>query len=197
MVVDELKRKREFLHMKIDLPSFQFELVTRDPAKALPELRRILESVQLDDQIIYEEFVVQEMRSNLSDTFVANNQVMGAVKKLLKNEDDYRIARVEINTTATIDLEQHTKNVRVQNMNVRKAVMKLIEKIDTPAVKHGIVHINGELEKEDKVLIVDHIHKLMPTAQLRAFQSEGAGNGAVTVECIFFGDFPDEDAEEN
>lgn len=190
-----MKRKKEFLHMKIDLPSFQFELLTRDPDKALPELRKILESVQLDDQIIYEEFVVQEMRSNLSDTFVSNSQVMTAVKKLLKNEDDYRIARVEIDTTATIDLEHHTKHVRVQNLNVRKAVMKLIEKIDTSAVKHGIVHINGELEKEDKLLIVDHIHKLMPTAQIRAFQSESSGNTSVTVECIFFGDFPDEDEE--
>jgi hypothetical protein len=191
--VNEEKRSKEFLHVKIDLPSFQFEIVTKDPGQALPELRKILESIQLDDQVIYEEFVVQEMRAALSETFVNNPQVMNAVKRLLKHEDDYRVSRVEIATTATIDLENNTKDIRAQKINVKKAIMKLIEDVDTAAVKQGIIHINGELDKDDKLLIVDHIHKCMPTAQLRAFQSPATAGNTVTVECIFFGEFPEEE----
>jgi hypothetical protein len=194
MVSGEKKRK-EFLHVKIDLPSFQFEVFTKDPSGALPELRKILETVQLDDEVIYEEFVVQEMRQALSETFVDNQQVMNAVRKLLKHEDDYRVARVEINTTATIDLENHTRDVRVQRVSVKRAVSRLIESIDTGAVRQGIIHINGELENEDKILIVDHIHKTMPTAQLRAFQSPATSSGKVVVECIFFGDFPESEED--
>jgi hypothetical protein len=193
VMVTEEKQRKDFLHVKIDLPSFQFEIVTKDPEKALPELRKILESVQLDDQVIYEEFVVQEMRAALSETFVNNPQVMSAVKRLLKHEDDYRVSRIEIATTATIDLEHNTRDVHVQRINVRKAITKLVEDVDTGAVKHGIVHINGELDKDDKLLIVDLIHKCMPTAQLRAFQSPSASSVAVTVECIFFGEFPEEE----
>ena len=87
---------KEFLRVKIDLPSFQFEVVTRDTKATLQELRRIMESVRLDDQAIYEEFVVQEMRASLSEQFVSNSQVMAAVKRLLKQEDDYRVAFVQM-----------------------------------------------------------------------------------------------------
>jgi hypothetical protein len=186
--------QKEFLRVKIDLPSFQFEIATQDPGRALPELRKILENVELDDQVIYEEFVVQEMRQSLSETFVNNQQVMGAVKRLLKNEDDYRVASVEIAKTATIDLENDTRDVRVQKVSVRKAIAKLVHNVETSQVKQGIIHINGDLDKEDKLLIVDYIHKCMPTAQLRAFQS-ASPNSNVTVECIFFGEFPDCDCE--
>jgi hypothetical protein len=186
--------KEDFLRVKIDLPSFQFELVTKDPATALPELRKILETLQLDDEVLYEEFVVQEIRASLSENFIGNTQVMNAVKKLLKQEEDYRVSRAELSATATIDLDQQTKHVNVPKVEVRRAVSKLVENIDTGAVKQGIIHIQGEVGKEDKVLIVDHIHKCMPTAQLRAFQSTSAGT-SVTVECIFFGEFPEADDE--
>ena len=193
MMGNEVARKKDFLHIKIDLPSFQFEVVTKDPQRALPELRKILETVQLDDQMIYEEFVVQEIRAALSETFAGNQQVMGAVKKLLKNEDDYRVSRAEITTTETLDFDHQTKDVHVQQVNVKRAVLRLVENLDTNCIKQGIIHISGDLSKDDKLLIVDHIHKCMPTAQLRAFQSTTITSGSVSVECIFFGEFPDED----
>jgi hypothetical protein len=187
------EKREEFLRVKIDLPSFQFELVTKDPNIALPELRKILESLQFDEEVLYEEFVVQEMKSQLSDSFVANQQVMGAVKKLLKQEEDYRVTKADISATATIDLDQHTRDIRIERPAVKRAISKLTQDIDTNAVKQGIIHIQGDLEKEDKVLIIDHIHKTMPTAQLRAFQSTAKNPTQVTVECIFFGEFPEEE----
>lgn len=191
-MVNEQQRKEEILRVKIDLPSFQFELVTQDPNLALPELRKILEALQFDEEVLYEEFVVQEIKQQLSESFIANTQVMTAVKKLLKQEEDYRVSRVDISTTATIDFDQQTRDVHVQKMNVKRAVSKLTDIIDSNAVRQGIIHIQGDVSKEDKVLIVDHIHKCMPTAQLRAFQSEGSPS-QVTVECIFFGEFPEDD----
>lgn len=195
LMASEQKKRAEFLRVKIDLPSFQFELVTEDPTIALPELRKILETLQLDEQVIYEEFVVQELRAELSESFIANQQIMGTVRKLLKQEEDYRIGRAEISTTATIDLDNQTRDIRVQKVEVKRAVMRLIEDVDTNAVKQGIIHIQGDVAKEDKVLIVDHIHKSMPTAQLRAFQSAPSNDQKVTVECIFFGEFPESDEE--
>ena len=59
----------------------------------------------------------------------------------------------------------------VKKLSVRRAVMELVQDVETARVKQGIIHINGNIDKEDKLLIVDHIHKTMPTAQLRAFQS--------------------------
>jgi hypothetical protein len=193
-MVSEQKRKEEFLRVKIDLPSFQFELVTQEPNIALPELRKILETLQLDEQVIYEEFVVQELRAELSENFINNQQIMNSVRKLLKQEEDYRVGRADIATTATIDLDNQTRDIRVQKVEVKRAVMKIVGDIDTNAVKQGIIHIQGDVAKEDKVLIVDHIHKSMPTAQLRAFQSAG-NTQQVKVECIFFGEFPESDEE--
>jgi hypothetical protein len=194
LMVSEQKKKEEFLRVKIDLPSFQFELVTEDPSVALPELRKILETLQLDEEVIYEEFVVQELRAELSENFINNQQVMTTVRKLLKQEEDYRIGRANITTTATIDLDHQTRDVRVQKVEVKRAISKIVEEVDTNAVKQGIIHIQGDVAKDDKVLIVDHIHRCMPTAQLRAFQSTGPAS-QVTVECIFFGEFQENDEE--
>jgi hypothetical protein len=55
------------------------------------------------------------------------------------------------------------------------------------------VHINGDLDRDSKLLIVDHIHKQMPAAQLRAFHSKSA-DARVLVEGIFFGEFPEDSA---
>src|SRR5689334_12321758 len=106
----EEQHTKDYLRLKIDLPSFQFEIVTQDPHKALPELRKIMETLQLEDQIAYEEFAIDDIKSGLSSAFVDNQQVMAAVKRLLKSENDYRVARTEVNATATIDLDQHIRN---------------------------------------------------------------------------------------
>ena len=89
-----------------------------------------------------------------------------------------------------LDLRDGTRSVRVKQKDVKEAVARLTSAIDKN-VKFGIVHINGDLDREGRLLVADHIHKFMPTAQLRAFQSSNL-TGKVVIECIFFGDFPEE-----
>lgn len=185
---------KEFLRVRIDLPSFQLDIATKDPQTALRELRKILETIRVDDDVMYEEFVTQELKSSFSETFVSNANVMAAVRKLLKQEDDYRIAAADIPTTATIDVEQQTRSVRVERRDLQQAVSKLTKEVDGHMVKHAIVHVSGRIERDHKVMIIDHIHQHMPTAQLRAFHSSGPED-KVVVECIFFGEFPEDEEE--
>ena len=190
-VVTEQERKikhDDFLRVKINLPSFELELETKDASKTLFELRRILEVLQVDDQIVYEECVVQELTSLLSESFIGNTQVMDWIKKLLKQENDYRVATTNIPLTAEFDFDQQTKELHLSKNMVQKNIEELVKTIDTKSVKHGIVSVSGPLKNEEKLLIVDHIHQRMPTAQMRAFQSERSGE-SVLVECIFFGEF--------
>lgn len=182
----------DFLKFRIDLPSFQLELNTRNVEHSLTELRKILEAVHLDDDIIYEEFVTQEIRESFSKTFVKNKEVMDLIRSLLKQEDDYRISTVEIPSTTTIDLDDRTRSVRVTRNEAKRCVSKMISSFPSEIVKHGIVHVMGNLDNESKILIIDHIHQHMPTAQLRAFQSPQARTD-ILVEAIFFGDFPEEE----
>jgi hypothetical protein len=183
--------RKDYLHVKIDLPSFQFEVHTKEPHRALPELRRILEAVKFDEQALYEEEAITHLREQLSQTFIENAQVMAVVKRLLHQEEDYRVATVPIDRTATIDIDEEARDVRVERATVRRATARLTEGIPTKDVKHGIVHINGTVAPDDRVLIIDHIHTRMPTAQLRAFQSPGTSQ-QVVVECVFFGPFEDD-----
>ena len=182
---------KEYFAVKIDLPSFQIELKSKDPSVTLPELRKVLEAVRLDEQFIYEEFVQQELHTIFSSSFTNNMQVMEAVKKLLKKEEDYRVFKATLMSTTSIDLDQQTENTSVTRKEVRKTIGRIAQSVQINEVKQGIVHISGTLADNDKLLIVDHIHKHMPTAQLRAFHSTSEGQD-VSVECIFFGDFEDE-----
>jgi len=188
---DRVERK-EYLRVRIDLPALKLDINTQNPSIALSELRRILEAMHLDEEVIYEEFVASELKQVFSETFVNHPKVMDVIRGLLKQEDDYRLATTEIATNATLDLHNGTKTVRVHQRDVKHAIANITQNIDSNRVKQGIIHLSGELDKNGKLLIVDHIHKYMPTAQLRAFHSKGT-TGNVIIECIFFGDFPEED----
>ncbi len=179
------------MKIKIDLPSFQLELTSNDPLSTLPELRKVLESIHLDDQVIYEEFMTQEIGAIFSDTFVSNEKLMKLVKKLLKMEEEYKFHKMVLPITATIDLEQKTKNIGVDSRELNKGMLNLSSTVPGNLVKHGIVHVGGELPENEKLRIIDHIHTQMPTANIRAFHTS-EGEESALVECIFFGDFPDD-----
>ena len=116
------------------------------------------------------------------------------MRELLRQHQPYQIANAEIPTTATIDIEQGIRSIRARRMDVQHSIRSLIRGFAPITVRSGIVHVCGELDKEDKLLIVDCIHKTMPTAQLRAFQSPRAKDQTgVVVECIFFGEFEKEE----
>jgi hypothetical protein len=186
------EKREEFLHFKIDLPSIKFEISSSDPAKVLPELRQLLDTVQIGDAVLYEEFAMHELRHELSDGFTRNREVMEEVKKLLRSEEDYRTARVSLTLTATVDLRGEMQDLRVDRDEVRRGVAKLFSEIDPAVVKHGIVHLRGQLQRDDKLLVMDHIHRAMPVAQLRAFHSPDM-TSALEVECVLFGEFVDEE----
>lgn len=192
-MVQDTRPREEFVKVKIDLPSFQLEIASADPKTTLPELRRILEVVHLDEDVAYEQAVQQDVRSSCSAAFLANNDAMTAVKQLVRETDSYRIATSEIPSTTALDLDARTRTGRLASNDVRQAIARLVDDVQVRLVRHGIVHIAGDLDRDGKVLIADHIHKLMPTAQLRAFHTR-TGDNRVLVECVFFGDFPpDED----
>jgi hypothetical protein len=190
------KSRKEYLHMHIDVPSFELELETQQPgkvlsdlrkifeesSKTLPQLHRVLEHFRSHEEVAYEEFVIQEMRQQLSPVFVENQKVLETVRHYLQQEDDYRIARV--------GLSHDIESGGLQVQDVRRTVAHLLSGIDTGAVHEGIVHINGDVPRTEKLMIVDQIHKQMPTVQLKAFQSHG--DGKPSVECMFFGEFESE-----
>jgi len=188
--VEEKRKEQEFLKVKVDLPGFQAELSTRDPTRALAELRRIIAALHTDEDAMYEMYTLQELRQTFSTAFTGNEKIMQAVKDLLKQEEEYVTGVIDIPSTATIDFEHDTRTVKVERQDVQRSISQLMGRVETAAVKHGIIHVSGRLGREDKLLILDNIHKCMPTAQLRAFHSDG---GRILVECVFFGDFKCDD----
>jgi hypothetical protein len=191
-MVQDTRPRDEFVKVKIDLPSFQLEVSSADPKTTLPELRRILEVMHMDEDVAYEQAVQQDVRSSCSAAFVANTDAMAAVKQLVRETDSYRIATASIPSTTALDLDAHTRTGRIANTDVRKAISRLADNVELKAIRHGIIHVVGDLDRDGKVLIADHIHKLMPTAQLRAFHTR-TSESDVLVECVFFGDFHEDE----
>ena len=99
--------RKGFLNVNIDLPTFKLELQTTDPAPALANLRKILEKLDLTNEVVYEDFVEEELKAVFSETFLQNQQVMGSIKKLLKQEEDYRVSSTEIPMQIDLDSASH------------------------------------------------------------------------------------------
>lgn len=186
-----MRERGDFLKLNIDLPSVQVELRTTNPVPALAEIRKIIEGMQIGDEVIYEEFVTEELKMVFSESFLQNKKVMDAIRTLLKQEEDYRVAATEVKGKTAIDLDSKQRYVEVERKDVKRAVAGMVG-FDSGSVRQGIVHINGSLDRDMRMMIVDYIHKHMPTAQLRAFHSP-AETERVVVEGIFFGDFPEEE----
>lgn len=184
-------KEKDSLNLNIDLPNVQIHLKTTNPLPALMEIRRVLEGLHISEDVIYEEFVTEELKMAFSKQFLQNQNVMEAIRALLKQEEDYRVATARISGKTTVDLESNHRYVEIDRQEVKRAITELVD-FDTCCVKKGIVHVNGAVDHDGKLLIADYIHKYMPTAQLRAFHSPSQHDN-VTVECIFFGDFPDEE----
>lgn len=173
-----------YLHLKINHPLIEFELTTKDPT-VLDKMQPLF---NLIPDVDISEF--QEISLKLSEPFTKNVDVAKLLQDLLARQEDYRIASVEIPIITSIDMQENTKDSRVNKNDIKQSMKALFYQIETSAVRNGIIHLAGEISNEDKALIVDHIHKNMPTAQLRAFQSPRIKNQtSVFVECIFFGEF--------
>ncbi len=182
-----VKKKDDFyLHLKINHPIVEFELTTKDPSvlDKMQPLFNLIPDIDISD--------FQEVSLKLSESFTKNSDVAKLLQDLLSKQQDYRIASVEIPIITSIDIQNNTKNSQVNKSDVKQSVKTLLDQLDVRAVRNGIIHVAGEITNDDKSLIVDHIHKNMPTAQLRAFQSPRIKNQtSVFVECIFFGEFED------
>lgn len=191
-MTQDTRSTEDFLKVKIDLPSVQLELNTSDPRFALSELRRILEVLNLDEDVAYEQVMQQDLRKSCSASFLAHAEAMGALKSLVRDTDAYRIATAEIQRSTSLDLDTRSSATRIASRDVQRAITRITRDIDCRAVRQGIIHICGDIERDGKVLIADNIHRLMPTAQMRAFHTR-ADDGRVLVECVFFGDFPEDE----
>lgn len=191
-MTQDARSTEDFLKVKIDLPSVQLELNTSDPRFALSELRRILEVLTLDEDVAYEQVVQQELRKSCSSTFLAHTEAMGVLKSLVRDTDAYRIATAEIRRSTSLDLDTRSSASRIASRDVQRAISRLTQDIDCRAVRQGIIHICGDIDRDGKVLIADNIHRLMPTAQMRAFHTR-VKDDRVLVECVFFGDFPEDE----
>ncbi len=191
-MTQDARSTEDFLNVKIDLPSVQLELRTGDPRFALSELRRILEVLNLDDDVAYEQAMQQDLRKSCSAAFLAHAEAMGALKTLVRETEAYRIATAEVQRMTSLDLDTRSSASRIAARDIQRAIARLTRDLDCRAVRQGIIHICGEIERDGKILIADNIHRLMPTAQMRAFHTR-AKDGRVIVECVFFGEFPEDE----
>ncbi len=183
-VTRDVRTENFYLHFKVSHPNMEFELTTKDP-KILDKIQPFFAAMPDIDL-----FDFTEVSLKLSEPFSKNKEVAKLLQELLTKNDDYVITSVDIPTFTDIDVERDVKSIRVNRVDVKKSINKLLSPCELKSIRHGIVHISGDISSDDKLLIVDNVHKNMPTAQLRAFQSPRLKTqSSVFVECIFFGEF--------
>ena len=184
--------KEEFLRASINHSGFRLELSTRQTAKTLSDLRRIMECLTSVDEGV-DDFTCFELSSSLSEEFVANSAAMAEIRKLINMEQQYRIIKEHISAVEEIDLVEGKKHLRVDNCSIKKAICALFSYVDKSNVRHALIHVKGLIPEHERMVIIDRVHEHISHANIRAYHTEQDIQGKVLVEALLFGDFEHEE----
>lgn len=178
----------EELRVSIEYPHFKLDLQSGD-ARALAEVRRIVEALS-DNQIEpLEDGSLYELRARLSEEFFSHPDLLARVKNSLVMEEDIRITKRVIPFECEYDLEAGREKRQVSVVNVKSIASQLFEGIELQKVRECLVHIRGEIPREQQCVIMDAIkQRLGMGTGIRFFSTTKNLEGNVLVEAVCFGE---------
>ncbi len=172
-----------YLKFSVNLPNFQFEVETDSPEQTLPEVRRILEAVGVDQ----EGEDLSELRGTLSDEFVRNVALCERIESAGALGEEVRVVKRALALEEEYDLENGKQARRLDAVTVKAAIVDLFSPLEGE-VRDCIAHIRGDLSREQQHIVMDAIRqRLGVNVRPRFFTTRKDLEGQVLVEAVCFG----------
>ncbi len=175
--------------LRVDIRYPHFSLKLDGTPEHLPEVRRIVEAFAPDEALpaAMEEAQLYELKSRLSEEFFQHQPLLARLRSSLVLDEDVRVMKRVIPLRREYDLEQSSASVQL--IQVKESVTQLLAGLDTAKVRECLVHIRGELSREQQVTLMDAIRQRFGMgAQPRFFSTRKNLEGQVLVEMVCFGD---------
>ncbi len=174
------------LNVSIDYPHFRLQLQNGSPAE-LGEVRRILEALG-DDDPSFEEGTLLELRARLSEEFFSHGLLLERVRNGLVLDEDIRVVKRVIPLERELDLETGKETAQLSTPSVKGGIAHLFDGLDTTRIRECLVHIRGDLPRDQQIVIMDAIRQRFGVAATpRFFSTRKNLEGNVLVEAVCFG----------
>lgn len=180
---------REFLKVSVDLPALKLDLASRNPEKSLADLRRIVEAFSTESDAAYAIDAPElfELRARLSEEFFHHQGLLGRLKSALVLDEDVRIAKQILPLEREYDLATGSEHIVLGVAQVKQVVSQLFAGLDLKTVRECLVHIRGELSREDQNIIMDCIKQSLGVdGSVRFFSTRKNLEGRVLLEAVCF-----------
>lgn len=181
--------------LKINLPMIKMEL-SGSPDKHIPELRKFFAELRKLSSLALDSELVEEFPSfnipfwKMSREVQKNDSVMELLSKVGQIENATLVRKVSVENISEITDKGSISRVNLPEL--RKSVRGLFEGIEKRGVNCVFVHVMGELKKEEFSMIVDQVMKQFPHARFEKMHSNQDALGKTLVECMVFGNLPEE-----
>jgi len=153
----------------------------------LAEIRRILEAL-LDQEPSIEDVPLFELKARLTEEFCQYPALLERAKSSLVLDEEMRILKRVIPFERELDLETGTERKQISVLGLKGSMLALFDGLDTAKVKECLVHIRGELNREQQAIIMDAIRqRLGMDLPVRFFLTRKNLEGNILVEAVCFG----------
>jgi hypothetical protein len=175
--------RKQFLDVSINHPNLKLSLRSADPRQSLSEVPRIVEALAEEP---LEDLGLFEIRSQLSEEFFTYPELQERLKNSLVLGEQVRVVKRTLPLEREYDLETGQEHRQVSMIGVKG---KVAEMFDLAGHVHEcMVHIRGELDREQQCMVMDAIkQRLGLSVQPRFFSTRQNLEGNVLLEAVCFG----------
>lgn len=181
--------RREYVKLSVDLPHFKLDLKSANPTEAVSHVRRILEALPDHSVPFFEEPELYELRSRLSEEFFGHQGLIDRLRSSLVLDEEVRIGKQVLPVTNEVDLETGRESLTMNVRQVKDVLTTMLDSVTLRRVRECLVHIRGELTRDDQCVIMDCIKQRFGlTCPVRFFLTRKNLEGNVLVEAVCFGE---------
>ena len=166
----------------------KLELYGNNAQICLKEVSKVL-----DRMIHFQKY--EDYNLDLTDEFLANNDVTKMMNEFSQIYEEYRTNRVAIENKKIVELDKGKVESMLDANEVTKNITKLLFPIQRDRVKKIIVHVKG-VAKEEAKKITELVGQEMQNADIYPVFTKSKVSSHTIVEGIFFGDFMPEFEED-
>lgn len=190
---------RERIKLKINMPFFKVEL-EGDPGRHIPELRKLISELNKISLTDLEVGALEELLPSmsfpawrLSRELQKNDKLMSTLSQMSQLEEGVAVKKVSIENVSEVS-ESRTLS-RINIAEIKKAVSKLFFDVDVKKISFALVHAMGNIPDENFEIIFDQIKRQLPASKVDTLKTKKEILGKTLVECVIFGNFPEERIE--
>jgi hypothetical protein len=182
--------KEQFMKLSITMPNFKLDLNSATPDSSLAEVRKLVEAMGIEDEgNLIEDMGFYELKSRLSEEFFQHPDLLARVKSSMVLDEEIRILKHIIPIEQEYDLESGKRQEQVNVVSVKSRIGNLFSDVEISRVKECLVHIRGELSREQQCIVMDAIkQRLGVEVTTRFFSTKKNLENNVLVEAVCFGD---------